>query len=177
MDGALHAYVVAFRDLVRPTDASVDLMWLTPDGHVAKVTEAEPTMVGATGRLVLGADNADNTAEPSWTMLLTAVHIDCAASPPAGGDTDTPGGASFHYGCVVDFDKEDRAVPLERYATVTMHVDQWQAPANRDALARALHSWKELTAQPIVELTSNIHPASIARYGFNFAPGPRSIRS
>jgi hypothetical protein len=164
----LSAFVAAFRDLVRPVDASVDRMWLTPDGHVAKVTEAQPTTVDAAGRLGLGADD---TADPGRTMLLTAVHVDCAVRLPAGGGAN--GGATFYYGTVVDFDAEDRAVPLERRATVTMHVNEWRAAANRDALARALHSWEELAGQPITEWSSSIYPVNIARYGFDFAARDR----
>lgn len=165
VNGVLHDFVAAFRELVRPADASVDRMWLMPDGHVVKLTEVEPATVDAAGRLGLGADD---TVDPSWSMLLTAVHIECAVSLPAGGGEEMPGGAAFYFGCVVDFDEEDRAVPLERRAAVTMHVDQWHATANRDALGRALQSWEEFVGQPITEWTSSIYPANVARYGFNF---------
>ncbi|MFL6076045.1 MAG: hypothetical protein ACJ73S_21865 [Mycobacteriales bacterium] len=155
---AVAAFVAAFRPLARVERAAADLTWLAADGTVATVAESESVTLGDEGEPVV----------PDGVSMVTAVFLDCAVRIPVSGEW-LPGGLRFVYSCVLDFDDEDRAVPVDAAAKVTISVNAWWGEGgeeNRAVLAEALREWERRTGHPIAEWSSGIRPDGIGRHGF-----------
>jgi hypothetical protein len=148
------AFAGAFDHLARPGHGFADVMWLDGAGRVSRVVEG----AAATLTQLCDADFDAGVAPPDAAPLVTAFHLDCAALIPGEPPTAEPDGVSFYLGCVVDFDDEERAVPAEYRATVTMHA-RVRPGDHEKMLTTALRDWERLAGEEITEWVSG------SRYG------------
>jgi hypothetical protein len=157
---AVGAFVAAFGEVTRVDSTLAELMWLDPDGRVTRLEELVPATVDSQGRLVV----------PDDATLVAEVLLDCSLwVRTPNGSRWCADGLRFYYGCVVDFDEEDRAGLTDSSMAVTVGVDAWSGPtgaATRRLLAGALHDWEERSGSPITGWSSSVHPARVDRYGF-----------
>jgi hypothetical protein len=157
---AVSAFLTSFHGLAEVQDVSADLTWSDREGRVSRVEEVAPIDIDETGNLIV----------PTDVGLVTALFVDCRFWCLAStGMVAHDDGLKFRYGCVLDYDKEDRFQPVDSSVSVSLAVDcasGSEGGENRARLERALREWEHRTGRPITEWESSVYRRRVGRYGF-----------